>query len=1055
MSLFSTPFAFAVLKTPSGITHTPASSSRSFFSPALTDPAARSVRCQIHPHFLPQASARTRIPALTLFLALSLTLSPAGLSAALPPSLYTKIDSETITAGAVYERQVRFTTEGWLNINVLRIDLAHPNIRVDTLTDAGSLQKLKSTAAHARDAKAVAAINGSYFSWLPNNMADPVGPHMTDSRLLNFPSGYNRSQNSLATLAIDHLGQAVIDYWQLKTMEIVRADGGGALPIARYNSPYTGTNDYTVIDHRLASTSLGNTKYADLTEVLVIDDVVWEVRRSMPATPIPENGYIILACGDYGAALAEKFPVGTRLRFNIATTPDWHSFQTAVSGGSILLKDGQTPASYSYDNGGLLNNRQPSTIVGLSRDGQFLIMAVIDGRQPSSIGLTLAELSSLSAEIGAWNALALDGGGSSTLVYRKPGTETIVTANSPSGASMRAVPNALGVFSTSEPGPVNSLRVDAPDTKVFANTSISFTAYGLDRNLNPAAIDAGQIQWRADGVSGVWNGSTFTPSEPGMAVITAAFSRTGSQPGSQTDGQIGSQTDGQPDLNEAAPTDGEYIVAVRELKVLDNPVELIITTGALQMTTGTTKELTISAKNAEGYTAKLPANDPAITWSVNSDIASISGSTLTAQKHGAALLTASLGPLSSSIGLSVRNPQASLRQIAGFDDGALPLFSSTHYTAYGEAYSEPVVKTNGSAALRLSYMFYQDSGAREVRFDWPAGSVVIPDGYTKLSLAAYNDTALASSSSALGGPNMLLDTTSQIKALLTDANGSTHTVTLASRLDWEGWKTLECPLPKIPYPAQVSRLFLVHNDSATVQGSLCLDALSVGKEVPYPALPSIPAKVKLPDAANTAVNNGSGTTSIIAVFAQGRELNTQNKTDQQIISGLKKINPAVDGWALVGSSPHAVASQLKTPRIATYSGCNKAVLNNILLLQLDVSKGGMRATNTDQWNWVRKQLEAFTGDNVLVFLAAAPSYFRDSLEAQLLRDTLADYHSRTGKTVAVVFQDAADNDMCTLNNGVRYLSLKGLPASGSPGALTYLEIVIKGSALTYQFLPLP
>ncbi|HEX2188610.1 MAG TPA: phosphodiester glycosidase family protein, partial [Longimicrobiaceae bacterium] len=76
--------------------------------------------------------------------------------------------------------------------------------------------------------------------------------------------------------------------------------------------------------------------------------------------------------------------------------------------------------------------------VGWRADGTLLLVAV-DGRRPGySEGMSLAELRSLFLELGAAEALNLDGGGSTALVVRG------ATVNRPSDREgERAVANAL------------------------------------------------------------------------------------------------------------------------------------------------------------------------------------------------------------------------------------------------------------------------------------------------------------------------------------------------------------------------------------------------------------------------------------------------------------------------------------------------------------------------------------------------------------------------------------------------------------------------------------
>jgi exopolysaccharide biosynthesis protein len=59
--------------------------------------------------------------------------------------------------------------------------------------------------------------------------------------------------------------------------------------------------------------------------------------------------------------------------------------------------------------------RQPRTMAGIDRDGRLLLVTV-DGRQPgTSEGVTIEEGARLMRELGAIDAMNLDGGGSSAM----------------------------------------------------------------------------------------------------------------------------------------------------------------------------------------------------------------------------------------------------------------------------------------------------------------------------------------------------------------------------------------------------------------------------------------------------------------------------------------------------------------------------------------------------------------------------------------------------------------------------------------------------------------
>ena len=128
--------------------------------------------------------------------------------------------------------------------------------------------------------------------------------------------------------------------------------------------------------------------------------------------------------------------------------PEWNQVQHAIGGRLRLLKDGKinetlvkmhneekqhTPGKRSS----VLNlSHEPRTALGYNADKLFLVVS--DGRQPKySTGLTLYELANILIELGATEAINLDGGSSSTFVVN----DTVI--NKPSGQQERDVLNAV------------------------------------------------------------------------------------------------------------------------------------------------------------------------------------------------------------------------------------------------------------------------------------------------------------------------------------------------------------------------------------------------------------------------------------------------------------------------------------------------------------------------------------------------------------------------------------------------------------------------------------
>ena len=98
-------------------------------------------------------------------------------------------------------------------------------------------------------------------------------------------------------------------------------------------------------------------------------------------------------------------------------------------------------------------SRHPRTAAGVARDGRRLILAVVDGRQsPYSDGMSLNELATLMLALGARDAVNLDGGGSSTLLYAdRASAGALRIANRPSDKEgERAVGDALALVNRCE-----------------------------------------------------------------------------------------------------------------------------------------------------------------------------------------------------------------------------------------------------------------------------------------------------------------------------------------------------------------------------------------------------------------------------------------------------------------------------------------------------------------------------------------------------------------------------------------------------------------------------
>ena len=89
--------------------------------------------------------------------------------------------------------------------------------------------------------------------------------------------------------------------------------------------------------------------------------------------------------------------------------------------------------------------RHPRTAAGVTQDGRRLVLVVVDGRRPGwSAGMTLPELAAFMLELGVHDAVNLDGGGSSTIVWRESPEGPWRTNRASEARGFRPVSTSLG-----------------------------------------------------------------------------------------------------------------------------------------------------------------------------------------------------------------------------------------------------------------------------------------------------------------------------------------------------------------------------------------------------------------------------------------------------------------------------------------------------------------------------------------------------------------------------------------------------------------------------------
>ena len=118
------------------------------------------------------------------------------------------------------------------------------------------------------------------------------------------------------------------------------------------------------------------------------------------------------------------------------------NIENAVGGFHKILAGGN-PAQRTVNN----DARHPRSAAGVSTNGDFLYLLVIDGRRTGSVGSTERETALILSALGSHNGINLDGGGSSALAMRFQ-DGIVRTVNTPVNifpGQERAVAGCIGI----------------------------------------------------------------------------------------------------------------------------------------------------------------------------------------------------------------------------------------------------------------------------------------------------------------------------------------------------------------------------------------------------------------------------------------------------------------------------------------------------------------------------------------------------------------------------------------------------------------------------------
>ena len=364
------------------------------------------------------------------------------------------IAARSLAPGVAYQR---FTdSRGPWTVSLVRVDLRRADLELVHARAHDSLRGRERTSEMARRAAAagarvLAAMNADFFdlkSGENENNQVLGGEWWKGLKVTDSP--YDTYDNVHAQLALDSARRPSIDRFLFDGRAWVR---GTMTPVLTLNAVPSGMFEGTALftPRYGAATPRDTTRRtveAPLAAVGVRGDTTLYLRRggisNASGSPIPRDGAVLAA---YGTRIPEvqAMAAGDTVRVLLATLPRLPRGRAPallIGGWPRILRDGRNVAGDAAIVEGTISRnaeaRHPRTAIGFSRDGATLLLLVVDGRSPTSVGMTLVELAEQMRRLGAWQALTFDGGGSTTMVVDG------AIVNTPSDATgEREVGNAL------------------------------------------------------------------------------------------------------------------------------------------------------------------------------------------------------------------------------------------------------------------------------------------------------------------------------------------------------------------------------------------------------------------------------------------------------------------------------------------------------------------------------------------------------------------------------------------------------------------------------------
>ena len=310
-------------------------------------------------------------------------------------SKYQNFRVKEVEKGVKHVRMIKYYNNRPVRINIVELSPGlNDNLIIEPSTASETLASKRKISTIANRENAIVAINGGYFK---PQTGVPLGTLMINKKIYTGPI-YDRVAMGIFDNGFE-MARVKLDA-ELQT-------NIGGLKIDNVNQPRMLSVHTIVYTPDWGEYSPPSPKYGK--QIVIADGKLLKVTNGR--SKIPSNGYVIVG----PANKLNQIINAKRFKLEINLNPEWKEVNHIISGGPYLVKNGEVFVDMTAQKLGSIGGRNPRTAIGYTQDNN-LIMLTADGREGSSIGLTLMELAHLMKDLGCVNAMNLDGGGS-TVMY--------------------------------------------------------------------------------------------------------------------------------------------------------------------------------------------------------------------------------------------------------------------------------------------------------------------------------------------------------------------------------------------------------------------------------------------------------------------------------------------------------------------------------------------------------------------------------------------------------------------------------------------------------------